>query len=592
MISTATQTERQSSQTGLWSEYAHQAIVIHAGCALAWWGFSLATQPASLLALGCCLTSGWLLVRQCSPLTRRNQRYILVSLTLICLLTWQAVGINSTSATEPVAIFGWWILSSLLIWCELASLAQLHQPLEPHHSRQTMESTTPSDTPLPTEADAGQTHTHLDSSHPTTLAVSPTANSKWGLKWALLLIAALAVVYMVVVPTIDYIVEKMTPPKSGILLEDMTFAEKMRLHSVSGVVMLTFLTLGGTIGSFLNVFIYRVPRGKPLLWPPSSCASCGNRIHGKDNVPVLGWFLINGRCRSCAATISARYPIIEAVVAAVFIALYYVELLSSGDNIPVRSPNAYRGIVWVLLYTKWDLVGLYLYHSLMLSLLLSVAMMNFDGFRLPRKHVSILIVCFVAFSLAFPALHPVPAPYVPAFATCLVGLLFGGSLGLLIQMACPILLEPKMVETPAPVGDSANAYSELAFCSAIDGLASQTVPIETPMEEPSSFVRTSEPAINENIPEADVVADQASKYGEPALTPTPYTDAAFSLAFVGLVLGPYASISVFGLMLPFLGAYFASGYVRRIPITLFLFAVAFGHQLFWVQIHRLFGWGG
>lgn len=70
--------------------------------------------------------------------------------------------------------------------------------------------------------------------------------------------------------------------------------------------------LGLLVGSFLNVVIARVPSGASIVSPGSSCPACGVSIRWRDNIPVLSWLLLHGRCRDCAAPISARYPIVEA----------------------------------------------------------------------------------------------------------------------------------------------------------------------------------------------------------------------------------------------------------------------------------------
>jgi leader peptidase (prepilin peptidase)/N-methyltransferase len=70
---------------------------------------------------------------------------------------------------------------------------------------------------------------------------------------------------------------------------------------------------GAIIGSFLNVVAYRLPRGESLSRPGSRCPSCETPIRPYDNVPVLSWLVLRGRCRACGARISARYPIVEAV---------------------------------------------------------------------------------------------------------------------------------------------------------------------------------------------------------------------------------------------------------------------------------------
>jgi leader peptidase (prepilin peptidase)/N-methyltransferase len=83
------------------------------------------------------------------------------------------------------------------------------------------------------------------------------------------------------------------------------------------------LSFGAVWGSFLNVVIYRVPRNKSLVTPPSSCPSCGARIKWYDNVPILGWLWLRGKCRSCRAAISSRYPMIELCTAMVSLALMH-----------------------------------------------------------------------------------------------------------------------------------------------------------------------------------------------------------------------------------------------------------------------------
>jgi leader peptidase (prepilin peptidase)/N-methyltransferase len=69
---------------------------------------------------------------------------------------------------------------------------------------------------------------------------------------------------------------------------------------------------GLLIGSFLNVVVYRVPNGLSIVSPPSACPTCGHVIKAYDNIPVLSWLILRGRCRSCAQPISKRYPLVEA----------------------------------------------------------------------------------------------------------------------------------------------------------------------------------------------------------------------------------------------------------------------------------------
>jgi leader peptidase (prepilin peptidase)/N-methyltransferase len=76
--------------------------------------------------------------------------------------------------------------------------------------------------------------------------------------------------------------------------------------------------LGAVIGSFLNVCIYRLPRHLSLWWPPSACPSCGRRLAPFENVPILGYLVLRGRCRTCRVSLTPRYVIVEALTAAMF----------------------------------------------------------------------------------------------------------------------------------------------------------------------------------------------------------------------------------------------------------------------------------
>lgn len=79
------------------------------------------------------------------------------------------------------------------------------------------------------------------------------------------------------------------------------------------------LVFGLAIGSFLNVVIWRVPAHKSIVSPPSACPNCGARIAARDNVPIVSWLLLRGRCRNCETRISARYPVVEAVTGVAFV---------------------------------------------------------------------------------------------------------------------------------------------------------------------------------------------------------------------------------------------------------------------------------
>ena len=82
--------------------------------------------------------------------------------------------------------------------------------------------------------------------------------------------------------------------------------------------------LGACVGSFLNVVIYRVPEELSLIHPPSRCPQCHTKLKAYDNVPILGWIWLKGRCRYCRAPISPRYPLIEAATAVLFVLTFWI----------------------------------------------------------------------------------------------------------------------------------------------------------------------------------------------------------------------------------------------------------------------------
>ena len=85
------------------------------------------------------------------------------------------------------------------------------------------------------------------------------------------------------------------------------------------MIYLFIFIIGLCIGSFLNVCIHRLPRGQSLLHPPSRCPDCQNLIKWYDNIPLLSYFLLKGRCRRCSSPISPRYPLVEALTGVLFL---------------------------------------------------------------------------------------------------------------------------------------------------------------------------------------------------------------------------------------------------------------------------------
>jgi leader peptidase (prepilin peptidase) / N-methyltransferase len=154
---------------------------------------------------------------------------------------------------------------------------------------------------------------------------------------------------------------------------------------------------GLIVGSFCNVVIYRLPQGKSIVTPGSQCRSCANPIRPWDNIPLLSYVLLRGRCRSCKEAISARYPAIE---------------LASG-------------VLYVLLWCKLGFGLPFVSYGLLTSILLVVALIDLDHKIIPN--IITLPGLAMALGLSLWALPITPL-------TSLLGLLIGGSLFYLIAL--------------------------------------------------------------------------------------------------------------------------------------------------------------
>jgi len=89
------------------------------------------------------------------------------------------------------------------------------------------------------------------------------------------------------------------------------------------IYLVIFFILGTAIGSFLNVCAYRIPKGESIIYPASRCPSCGEDIKPFDNIPIISYVLLGGKCRSCNSVISKKYPVVEFLTGALWALAYY-----------------------------------------------------------------------------------------------------------------------------------------------------------------------------------------------------------------------------------------------------------------------------
>ncbi len=127
---------------------------------------------------------------------------------------------------------------------------------------------------------------------------------------------------------------------------------------------------GACWGSFLNVVMYRYPLGKSVVTPPSACPNCGHLIRGYDNIPVLAWFLLRGKCRKCKQPYSIRYALVEAGIGALCAGAAWLHPdrplagLALGHGLMALGPALYlllryRMLPWYLAVVVLTGLGLY-----------------------------------------------------------------------------------------------------------------------------------------------------------------------------------------------------------------------------------------
>ena len=192
--------------------------------------------------------------------------------------------------------------------------------------------------------------------------------------------------------------------------------------------------IGACIGSFLNVVAYRMPRGMSVVWKPSHCPQCGHDIRARDNLPVLGWLLLRGRCRDCKAPISPRYAIVEAIMGAAFVLLACSEIFTGAANAPGGPFTEANGAWYTFWNPNWIVLRIFIYHGLLLSVLMAMALIDQDRQRIPLV-IAIFAAAVAAYSswvwrhLYFERTRNIRLPEVKAQVDALLGAVWGASPG-------------------------------------------------------------------------------------------------------------------------------------------------------------------
>jgi leader peptidase (prepilin peptidase)/N-methyltransferase len=190
-----------------------------------------------------------------------------------------------------------------------------------------------------------------------------------------------------------------------------------------------FAVLGGVlgllIGSFLNVVVYRVPAGMSVVAPASACPKCGGAIRGFDNVPVLSWLVLRGRCRDCREPISARYPLVELATGLLFVAvaLRFWPVASGATTLPGGATDA--GLAARLL-----LLVAFLY---LMAISVALALIDLDTHTLPN---AITYPSYVVLAVLLAGVSALGGDWMP-FVRGLIGAAVLGVAYLVLAVAVP-----------------------------------------------------------------------------------------------------------------------------------------------------------
>ncbi len=185
----------------------------------------------------------------------------------------------------------------------------------------------------------------------------------------------------------------------------LDFVTRSLLRTLEAFVVAFFFAVGASFGSFLNVVAYRLPNHLDISVAGSRCPNCNKRLSFKENMPIFGWISLRGKCSGCQIPIPFKYLAAELMLGGLAVWLGAYELLSGGMNLPLRTPNFYAGVVWIVFYTKWDLVSYTLFHFALFCILSTQVLILDNNLKVPKRFMAFALLLGTSLSLCFPWLH-------------------------------------------------------------------------------------------------------------------------------------------------------------------------------------------
>ena len=219
-----------------------------------------------------------------------------------------------------------------------------------------------------------------------------------------------------------------------------SLANEVAFRAAKFLVFAAFTFLGACLGSFLNVVASSAPRGETVTWRDSCCPQCESKIHRIDNIPFFSYINLGGRCRNCQGKIPLRYLLVECAVAGIFGSLFLYELVTGAANIPTVNIR-HTGILWIILYPKWQIIGMYFLHVFYMSFTLVLALIEWDEQPLKVRFWLPVSVVFFITMLVFLPTQPIPlfdhlpelttslSPWLEQLLKLLAGSLLGVAIG-------------------------------------------------------------------------------------------------------------------------------------------------------------------
>lgn len=256
--------------------------------------------------------------------------------------------------------------------------------------------------------------------------------------------------------------------------------------------ILFLFALGACVGSFLNVVVYRLPRAqswwdgiKTLVHPPSHCPKCDKPLAWYDNIPVLGWIFLRGRCRYCSQPISPRYPIVEAACGGLFVLYYILFFISNiGPCLPAVGQPQWGVILSGPALNIADHWPIYTLYMLTIAALLAASLIDAELFIIPLEIPwTLAVIGLAAHALLIPA--DMPGNLVAGSIGAAIGA--GGTAGLVLSI---VAMQLGWIRRSFPKGEPILEVDRDAMAAEIEQLKKEGKPApELPPAYTSGQVR-------------------------------------------------------------------------------------------------------